>query len=332
MTLYLGKTPVGIGRVVEKPVAKKKFGATVDSLLPDVSSYGSLTTTTQESHLVFDGVKTIAADALRYKFAYNKGVKTVVFPDLTTIGSASALEYAFYYATGLTALSFPSLTSISGQYGAAYLAYYCSGLVTLDMPKLRSISKYGLRYGCYYCTNLITVNLPELQTINSASLYYGFGYCSKLESIDLSSVTTVADEGLRSAFAYCTALKNIYFSSLQTLGNRTGSTVSACMQMCIGCTALESITFPSLTMMYSTNTLASAFSGCTNLKHIYFPALKSTSFNNKTNHFFNMVVNVSGCTVHFPSNLESVIGSWSDITGGMGGTNTVVLFDLPATT
>jgi len=43
---------------------------------------------------------------------------------------------------------------------------------------------------------------------------------------------------------------------------------------------------------------------------------------------------LSGCsnvTVHFPSNLQSVIGSWYDVQNGFGGTNTTVLFDLPAT-
>ena len=44
-----------------------------------------------------------------------------------------------------------------------------------------------------------------------------------------------------------------------------------------------------------------------------------------------MLQGVTGCTVHFPSNLQSVIGSWSDVTAGFGGTNTTVLYDLPAT-
>ena len=44
-----------------------------------------------------------------------------------------------------------------------------------------------------------------------------------------------------------------------------------------------------------------------------------------------MLRGVTGCTVHFPSNLESVIGSWSSVTNGFGGTDTVILFDLPLT-
>ena len=44
-----------------------------------------------------------------------------------------------------------------------------------------------------------------------------------------------------------------------------------------------------------------------------------------------MLNGVTGCTVHFPSNLKSLMMYWSDVTRGFGGTNTIVLFDLPAT-
>ena len=69
-------------------------------------------------------------------------------------------------------------------------------------------------------------------------------------------------------------------------------------------------------------------SGVTTLS---FPALKSTSFGSRTDQFKNMLSGVTGCTVHFPSNLQAVIGSWADVTSGFGGTNTTVLFDLPQT-
>ena len=44
-----------------------------------------------------------------------------------------------------------------------------------------------------------------------------------------------------------------------------------------------------------------------------------------------MLSGVTGCTVHFPSNLQSVIGSWTSVSAGFSGTNTTVLFDLTAT-
>ena len=80
------------------------------------------------------------------------------------------------------------------------------------------------------------------------------------------------------------------------------------------------------------------FFGCVGITSISFPSLSSTSFpgsgsSSTFKNFFNdMLSGVTGCVVHFPSNLQSVIGSWPDVTAGFGGTNTTVLFDLPATT
>jgi hypothetical protein len=78
--------------------------------------------------------------------------------------------------------------------------------------------------------------------------------------------------------------------------------------------------------------ISGAFYGCASLTSVSFPALTSTSFGSYTNQFSDMLGDVDGCTVHFPSNLQSVIGSWSDVTSGFGGSRTTVLFDLPATT
>ena len=79
-----------------------------------------------------------------------------------------------------------------------------------------------------------------------------------------------------------------------------------------------------------TSSIGGAFAN-TSISNLSLPALKSTSFGSYTNQFDYMLKGVTGCTVHFPSNLQSVIGSWSSVTSGFGGTNTTVLFDLPAT-
>ena len=99
-----------------------------------------------------------------------------------------------------------------------------------------------------------------------------------------------------------------------------------------GCTGLTSVDLSSLTTISGVYAMQYAFRSCTGLTNISFPALTSTGFGSYTNQFNNMLRGVTGCTVHFPSNLQSVIGSWSDVTNGFGGTNTTVLFDLPATT
>ena len=98
------------------------------------------------------------------------------------------------------------------------------------------------------------------------------------------------------------------------------------------CTGLTSVDLSSLTTINGSYAMYGVFRACTSLTNISFPALTSTGFGSYTNQFKYMVRGVKGCTVHFPSNLQSVIGSWSDVTNGFDGTNTTVLFDLPATT
>ena len=80
-----------------------------------------------------------------------------------------------------------------------------------------------------------------------------------------------------------------------------------------------------------------AFQGCYKLQTINFDSLKTTSFGNVNafNNMFNSNTGseaTGGCTVHFPSNLQSTI---SGLTGypTFGGSSSYInlAFDLPAT-
>lgn len=93
---------------------------------------------------------------------------------------------------------------------------------------------------------------------------------------------------------------------------------------------IENVTFYDLEKISGRYALYRAFS-----KHlggnIYFPALKSDAFGSYTNQFNDMLNGATSTTVHFPSNLQSVIGSWPDVVGKFSGTYCYVYFDLPAT-
>ena len=164
---------------------------------------------------------------------------------------------------------------------------------------ITSIGTNGLYYAFYDCTSLTSVNLSNITSIGTNGLYYAFFGCTGLTSVDLSNITSIDTYGLYYAFYDCTSLTSVDLSSLTSI---------------------------------DTYGLNYAFRGCTSLTSLSFPALNSNSFGSSTSQFNNMLRGVTGCTVHFPSNLESVIGSWSSVTGGFDGTNTTVLFDLPATT
>ena len=127
-------------------------------------------------------------------------------------------------------------------------------------------------------------------------------------------------------FISCTGLVSVDMSSLSSVLGTQG-----CTEMFRDCTSLTSVGLDALSVLTGSQCCTNMFQSCTSLTTLSFPALTSTSFGSNTNQFNNMLYYVTGCTVHFPSNLSSVIGSWGSVIAGFGGTNTTVLFDLPAT-
>ena len=190
----------------------------------------------------------------------------------------------------------------NGSY-TADTGYTGLGTVTVNVPSSggvqyipREVTSDGV---LQYPSTDFTFSLPSnVTSIGEYVLYYAFYGCESLTSVDLSGVTSVGIKGLNATFNSCSSLTSVDLSSLTSV---------------------------------SSYGLYQAFKGCSNLKTLSFPALTSTSFGTFTSQFNNMLNYVTDCTVHFPSNLESVIGSWSSVTSGFGGTSTQILFDLDPT-
>lgn len=250
----------------------------------------------------------VGAFGLYYAFHGCTGLTSVDLSSLTTVSGDSGLGYAFNYCTGLTSVDLSSLTTVSGASGLSCAFQGCAHLTSVDLSNLTTVSGYsGLQWAFSMCTGLNSVDLSSLITVSGGSgLLETFYNCQNLTSVDLSSLTTVSGaNGLDRAFVRCSKLTSVDLSSLTTL---SGS--QAMMWAFRDCTSLTSLSFPSLTSNFNVPTFGTTY----------------------TTQFNNMLQGVTGCTVHFPSNLQSVIGDWADVTAGFGGTNTTVLFDLPATT
>lgn len=319
--------------------ASSKYGATVDSFLGDVDANGVLQPVTAQTNLVFTGVEYVPSYALYYRFYKNSGITSVSFPDLTSMNKAYAMGYTFSDCTNITSVDLSSLTRIENGTVLYYTFQNCTNLTSVNLSALTYVGGGSSTMGGAFknCTSLINLDLSSLTTISGVGSYYSmmggaFEGCTSLTKVNLPSLKTIGgQQGFYQTFKGCTNITNVDISSLTKISGSSG--MGSTFEGLSGITSLlTTISFTSLSVLTGNSALSNCFRYRNGLQSIFFPALTSTSFGSYTNQFNNMLSGVTDCTVHFPSNLQSVIGSWSSVTAGFGGTNTTVLFDLPATT
>jgi len=209
----------------------KKCGVVLDDVIGDLSSAGQLALPNRSGTISFDGVKSVAAYALTYKFYRNAGLTGATFPDLTTISTSTALAYLFSTCTHLASLSFPELTTVSGTTACQYLAYGCTALTSASFPKLATIG--------------VTSN-----SVNNRHFYYGFNNCSKLTEVHFPLLAhiycngTAANQGTF-AYAFNKSVK-LYFPKLTTIGKGTSySNETAAKNIFYSCSGITEIHFAS---------------------------------------------------------------------------------------
>ena len=211
------------------------------------------------------------------------------------------------------------------QIGSSHYTKICllPDFTTMDGTETGKIYTYP----SYTPVDLSSIRLNRITNVDYNN-YYDIEI-NKVKHINLTAITGYINfAGVFTSSVGFTSLKSV---------NCSNATKCYLIRGFIG-TPLESIDFSSLTDLTESGALGGtaatggAFANCTSLQDLSFPALTSTSFGSRTNQFNYMLNGVTGCKVHFPSNLQSVIGSWSSVSSGFGGTNTTVLWDLPATT
>lgn len=198
-----------------------------------------------------------------------------------------------------------------------------------------NIDNYIL-YKCYSGTpsSVLSgaIDLSSLVELSGQSSCEEMFYdCTGITSVNLNSLTTVSGlTACKNMFRGCTGITSINLNSLTTVSSNNG-----CNQMFQDCVGLTSVVLTKLLTLSGSSCCSNMFSGCTNLTSLSFPALTSASFGTRTNQFTSIISGVTGCTIHFPSNLDPQGGSTviSSLSGypKFGGTNTVLAFDLPAT-
>lgn len=265
------------------------------------------------------GVTDLHRYILAYAYYNNMNVSAVDMSSLTQISGEAALFNTFAYS-GVTSLDMSNITQVTGSNACENMCYSCSLLTSVDLGSLVDINGFPDSFDG--CVNLTSVDLSGATTISGA--YSMFAACAGLPSIDLHNVTIIYYA--ESMFSSCTSLATVNLSGVEEIHN------SGVSNMFYGCTALTTMTWTSLTTLWS-RALADtyAYSG---IQTLYFPAL--TTFDAgvdplndpDTDPFYYMLEGVDGCTVHFPAALQATIGNWPSVQSGFEGTNTTVLFDL----
>ena len=305
-----------------------KFGATVNSFIGDVNGSGELQPPSEYNDITFTGVITIPMNGLEYRF-YRAATKNISFPDLITLSNNYALRSAFYGSQSNVSrtVSFPLLSSVSGN-DVCRNAFMVATVSSASFPELIALGGTNCFRSMFEQTNISSFSLPKLANISGLNACENmFAGCTSLTEASFPSLTYITGgDACRNMFNDCTSLATVSFTNLSDI---TGA--SACYDMFAGCTSLTTVSFPSLNNIPAYECLSLCFRGCTSLTTVSFPSLRDDSFGSNTDQFEGMLMGCSNVTVHFPSNLQDVIGFWSDVTNGFSGTNTTVLFDLPST-
>ena len=272
---------------------------------------------------------------------------------------------AFYKCEKLTRISDEAFsefeTGIYYQYGYFYGAFletfYGTGIKTLPSNAFKKVVRFEQSSGATdYCAKMFSgcfrdsaiEELPEgfLGNIDDSNSNFYYAFTEFYQMFRNSKLKRVPDGmfakikytpywQFRECFMGCSDLESIPATFFDNILGAPDSDpdhgVYGLANMFNGCPKLEgNIVFKSL-IKIGKNMLNGTFAG-TKITSVSFPALNTGSFEYADNSSFgSMLGAVDGCVVHFPSNVQSVIGNWSSVTSGFGGTNTTVLFDLPAT-
>lgn len=293
-------------------------------------------------------------NAMKQMFYNCTGLTGVTFSSLISLTGSGVCESMFQGATNISTVSFPRLTTISGTYACRYM-FKGTNVVSLDLSSLEVIAASGVSAcqemfsGCMY---LQAANLMSLTRIEGSADGM-FNGDSNLSSFNLSSLTKVSGNYVcRSMFAG-TVVTSVSLDSLEFVDGN-----SACRAMFSNCTALTSADLSSLVWVKGQEGIAYMFSGCPNLVSVDISHLAKIGTNKQLSYMFNNCTSltelrfnnlaytaanmdtaflgtlsgVTGCTVHFPAEWATAMANYSNITNGLGGTNTTVLFDLPNVT
>lgn len=204
-----------------------KWGITTDNMFP--TQDGTLLTSSLPESIVFTGVTNISKNGLFYRFYHDATMKSVEFPDLTSVSSSYALAHAFDFCESLSSFSFPALSSISGSRSFNYTFANCKKLSSVTFPELTIIMGDNVaENGFNLCNNLSTVSFPKLTTLSGKNIFTGTFGSTNVSLLTFPALTTIISNVARGVDAIitnnATVVTRIDFPVLTTIKKTESST------------------------------------------------------------------------------------------------------------
>ena len=173
--------------------------------------------------------------------------------------------------------------------------------IKIDFNNLEIIEGEGVFYYSIQTPYTVSIVAKKIRICSGDYCFYGLctGTVFDEFEFDFSSIEEISGEGaFQNAFLNCKNIPSVIrFTNLHTL---TGE-----------------------------EAFLGIFSGDV-VSDIYFNSLTSNSFDGEKSVFTGLLYRVSGCTIHLPSNLSTIMPTMDEYPS-FSGTNTTLLFDLPPT-
>lgn len=215
MTVYLGKNPVGVGRIVEKKVAKEKYGATVDTFLGDVDADGNYVVPTEPVEINLAGLKSVPNYGFSYKF-YGIRKLAVNANDVVSVGR-EGFRYAFatpntFEADSLS-VSFDNLEVVDSQNAFEYACHNRASLFNKTIISFKKLKKIAASNAFQYFGNQIDPDFdeifPSLEEISGNNVFGGAFRIAVNSVITLSKVKKITG----STSQYASTIGSIYYQN-----------------------------------------------------------------------------------------------------------------------
>lgn len=265
----------------------------------------------------FNDVTQIENGVLLYAYSRNSGLinRDVAMPNLTTVGDES-LAHAFE-SSNVTSFTANNLTNVSG-YGSFAYAFSYSSLTTANMTSLANVSGTYAFNSAFSNTDITTFNAPALAEVSGENAFGNAFSGSNLVNL-VFSVRILS--GLNCCVNMCSSCNSLVTAVFPNLSTISGAYA---MNDAFTKSSVQKVEFYQLTHITSA-AFNMTFSDCQSLQKVIFYRLYDVT---DSGCFGNMLRGTTDAVVHFPVSLQSIIGAWSDVVNGFGGTNATVMFDI----